>query len=190
MGEALKSEISGTSATYNAVTFHRGAAVASDALEQAPRGAIRILKRLFYEAESDDSRLQVLQTLSRAMQLPLRGVNDALAKILLRDAADIVEFYIEIAPRQSYELLEHMEHVLLWQNRHKGISSRGEQASRNFGHFGMVLRGAATLRNCACHALKLGAVNCSVSSRRVRDVADTGLTVQELGSLRRVGVKG
>lgn len=127
LGEALKSEISGTSATYNAVTFHRGAAVPSDTLEQARRGAIHILKRLFYEAESDDGRLQVLQTLSRAMQPPVRGVNDALAKILFRDAADIVEFYIEIAPQQSYELLEHMEHVLLWQYRHKGKSGVKEE---------------------------------------------------------------
>jgi ppGpp synthetase/RelA/SpoT-type nucleotidyltranferase len=127
LGEALKSEISGTSATYNAVTFHRGAAVPSDALEQVRRSAIDILKRLFQEADSDDSRLQVLQTLSRAMQPPLRGVNDTLAKLLLRDTADIVEFYIEIAPRLSYELLEHIEHVLLWQYRHKTKSGAKEE---------------------------------------------------------------
>jgi hypothetical protein len=127
LGQVLKSELTGSSATYNAVTLHRGAAVPSDALERTRTGAINRLKEFFQQARSEDDRLKVLQTLACAMQPPYRGVSDALAKMILRDTADIVAFYTEIAPRQSYELLEHLEHSLLWQYRHKGKSGVKEE---------------------------------------------------------------
>jgi ppGpp synthetase/RelA/SpoT-type nucleotidyltranferase len=127
LGEVLKSELTGSSATYNAVTLHRGAAVPNDALEIARKGAINLLKGFLRDADSEGDRLSVVQTLARAMQPPYRGVSDALAKMILRDTVDIVDFYTEIAPGQSYELLEHLEHSLLWQYRHKGKSGAKEE---------------------------------------------------------------
>lgn len=127
LGEILKSELTGSSATYNAVTLHRGAAVPNDALEIARKGAINLLKGFFREADSEGDRLSVVQTLARAMQPPYRGVSDALAKMILRDTVDIVDFYTKIAPGQRYELLEHLEHSLLWQYRHKGKSGVKEE---------------------------------------------------------------
>ncbi|MGO9995821.1 MAG: hypothetical protein ACLPTF_25370 [Steroidobacteraceae bacterium] len=126
-GEVLKSELTGSSATYNAVTLHRGAAVPNDALEVARKGAINLLKGFFRKTESEGDRLWVVQTLAHAMQPPYRGVSDALAKMILRDTVDIVDFYTEIAPGLSYELLEHLEHSLLWQYRHKGKSGVKEE---------------------------------------------------------------
>src|SRR6185437_2865273 len=120
LGEVLKSELTGSSATYNAVTLHRGAAVASDALEIARHGAINFLKQIFRATDSEKDRLTVVQALACAMQPPYRGISDALAKLIVRDTAEIVDFYTEVAPKQSYELLEHVEHSLLWQYRHKG----------------------------------------------------------------------
>lgn len=127
LGEVLNSELTGSSATYNAVTLHRGAAVPNDALERARKGAINLLKGFYGEADSEGDRISVVQTLARAMQPPYRGVSDALAKMLIRDTVDIVDFYTEIAPGQSYELLEHLEHSLLWQYRHKGKSGAKEE---------------------------------------------------------------
>jgi ppGpp synthetase/RelA/SpoT-type nucleotidyltranferase len=127
LGEVLKSELTGSSATYNAVTLHRGAAVPNDALEIARKGAINLMKGFFRAADSEGDRLWVVQTLARAMQPPYRGVSDALAKMILRDTVEIVDFYTEIAPQQSYELLEHLEHSLLWQYRHKGKSGAKEE---------------------------------------------------------------
>jgi ppGpp synthetase/RelA/SpoT-type nucleotidyltranferase len=141
LGEVLKSELSGSSATYNAVTFHRGAAVPNDDLEIARKGAVKLLKGFFREADSEGDRLTVVQTLARAMQPPYRGVSDALAKMILRDTVDIVDFYIEIASGQSYELLEHLEHSLLWQYRHKGKSAAPEE-DRDL----VALRAALTAR--------------------------------------------
>jgi ppGpp synthetase/RelA/SpoT-type nucleotidyltranferase len=125
--EVLKSELTGSSATYNAVTLHRGAAVPNDALEISRKGAINLLKGFFRKADSEGDRLWVVQTLAHAMQPPYRGVSDALAKMILRDTIDIVSFYSEIAPGLSYELLEHLEHSLLWQYRHKGKSGAKEE---------------------------------------------------------------
>jgi len=139
--EVLKSELTGSSATYNAVTLHRGAAVPNDALETARKGAINLLKVFFRKADSEGDRLWVVQTLAHAMQPPYRGVSDALAKMILRDTVDIVDFYTEVAPGLSYELLEHLEHSLLWQYRHKGKSGPKEE-----DHDLAALRAALTER--------------------------------------------
>jgi ppGpp synthetase/RelA/SpoT-type nucleotidyltranferase len=118
LDEILKSEITGSTATYRTLTLHRGAAAPSEGLDLARQGAIGVLKDLFREASSDDERLAVTRTFAAAMHPP-HGLSDELRKTLLRDTADIVSFYTGVAPTLSYELLEHLEHTLLWQYRHK-----------------------------------------------------------------------
>jgi len=125
--EVLKSELTGSSATYNALTLHRGGAVPSDALEIARKGAINLLKGFFRTTDTEGDRLWVVQTLAHAMHPPYRGVSDALAKMIIRGTVDIVDFYTATAPGLSYELLEHLEHGLLWQYRHKGKSGAKEE---------------------------------------------------------------
>ena len=119
LAEVLQTELTGSSATYNALTLRSAAATPSEILTSTRRGAINLLKGFFREADSEESKLEIVRTLAVAMQPPLRGLSDDLRKTILRDTADIVAFYNEVAAGQSYELLEHLEHSLLWQYRHK-----------------------------------------------------------------------
>jgi ppGpp synthetase/RelA/SpoT-type nucleotidyltranferase len=127
LAKILNAELKGTSSTYNALTLRRAAAVPSGALESTRKAVITVLKALFRDADSEDNRLAIVQTLAVAMQPAYRGSSDALLKTIFRDTADIVGFYIEVAPTQSYELLGHLEHTLLWQYRHKGKAQTDAQ---------------------------------------------------------------
>ncbi|MCZ2156519.1 MAG: RelA/SpoT domain-containing protein, partial [Bryobacterales bacterium] len=70
LGEILGSEVSGTTNSSTAVTLHRGAVVASDALRVLRTKAIDLLKRQFALAESDEERRAVLLTLQAATHTP------------------------------------------------------------------------------------------------------------------------
>lgn len=119
LAEVLQTELTGSSATYNTVTLRSAAATPSELLTSTRGGAINLLKGFFRQADSEEAKLGIVQTLAVAMQPPLRGLSDDLRRTILRDTADIVAFYNEVAAGQSYELLEHLEHSLLWQYRHK-----------------------------------------------------------------------
>jgi hypothetical protein len=54
--QVLEPEVSGTSGTYNTVTFHRGAVAPSDMLAQVRSKAIDSLDTLFRTAENDSER--------------------------------------------------------------------------------------------------------------------------------------
>jgi len=116
--QALQTEITGSSATYHAFTFKRAAARPDEALLHVRASAIQVLKQLFQEAMSEEDRFAVAQKFAMAMHPPT-GPSDELRKMLTRDAICIVEFYMEVASHQSFELLSHVEHQLLWQYRHK-----------------------------------------------------------------------
>jgi ppGpp synthetase/RelA/SpoT-type nucleotidyltranferase len=115
LGQVLQPEGEGTSSTYNTLTIHTGAVVPSEMLINMRSNAIEILKAFFRDAQTDAERREVMQTLSTAMRLPHRGnYSNELFKIVLDDKANIVEFYKELADDLSYELLQALEHELLW----------------------------------------------------------------------------
>jgi ppGpp synthetase/RelA/SpoT-type nucleotidyltranferase len=115
LGQVLQPEVQGTSSTYNTLTIHTGTVVPSEMLINMRSNAIEILMALFRDAKTDTERREVMQTLSTAMRLPHRGnYSNELLKIVLDDKANIVEFYKELADDQSYELLQALEHELVW----------------------------------------------------------------------------
>lgn len=115
LGQVLQPEVEGTSSTYKTLTIHTGAVTPSEMLINMRSNAIDILKAFFGDAKTDAERREVMQTLSTAMRLPHRGnYSNELFKIVLDDKANIVEFYKELADNQSYELLQTLEHELLW----------------------------------------------------------------------------
>ncbi len=115
LGQVLQPEVEGTSSTYKTLTIHRGAVVPSEMLIKIRVKAIEILKSLFRDAKTDAARREVVQMLSTATRTPYTGnYSNELLKIILDDTANIVEFYKEVAADQSYELLQQLEHDLLW----------------------------------------------------------------------------
>lgn len=110
LGEVLGAEVSGTTNSSAAVTFHRGAVVASDPLRVIRTRAIDLLKRQFALTESDEERRAVLLALQAATRSPFSGgYSNALARLVMDNTCTIVEFQTRIAPTLSLELLQTTE---------------------------------------------------------------------------------
>lgn len=119
LGELLSPEVTGTSSTYKTVTWSTGAVEPSDALLTIRARAIEALKRMFRHAKTDGERLEVMQAMWEATRLPNRGTYpDALLKLVLENTLDIVSFYVREANGLSFELVQKLEHMLLWLYRH------------------------------------------------------------------------
>lgn len=115
LGQVLQPEVEGTSSTYKTLTIHKGSVVPSEMLTEIRATAIEILKSLFRDAKTDAERREVAQRLSTATTTPYIGnYSNELLKTILDDTANIIEFYKEVAVDQSYELLQQLEHDLLW----------------------------------------------------------------------------
>ncbi|MEQ1941672.1 RelA/SpoT domain-containing protein [Mesorhizobium sp. VNQ89] len=120
LGHVLQPEVSGTSNGYNSVTFHQGQVHASEALRRVRSAAIEKLQDLFLTSLDDRARRSVVNALSKATRLTHQAKTTAdLLKIVLGDTLQIVKFYTSIAGSQSYEILQRLEHDLLWLYRHK-----------------------------------------------------------------------
>lgn len=110
LGEILGTEVSGTTNSSAAVTFHRGAVVASDTLRIVRTRAIDLLKRQFALADSEEERRTVLLALQGATRHPLgAGYSNALARLVMDDTCAILKFQTEIAPTLSLALLQATE---------------------------------------------------------------------------------
>lgn len=117
--QVLSPEISGTSSTYNTITFRTGPVAPSDLLERVRSKAIDSLGTLFRTSVNDAERRAVINALSTAMRMPhLEGPPQQLVITVLENTLRIVRFYTEIAKSLSYELLQSVEHNLLWLYRH------------------------------------------------------------------------
>ncbi len=115
LGHVLQPEVEGTSSTYNTLTIHTGAVTPSEMLTGMRSSAIELLETFFRDAKTDAERRAVKQSLAIATQTPYRGnYSNALLKTVLENTRHIVEFYIEVAGDLSYELLQELEHELLW----------------------------------------------------------------------------
>lgn len=110
LGEILGAEVSGTTNSSTAVTFHRGVVIASDALRIIRAKAIDLLKHQFALAENDEERRNVLLELQDATRHPVgSGYSNALARLVMDDTRTVIEFQSEIAPTLSFELLQTTE---------------------------------------------------------------------------------
>ncbi len=135
LGQVLQPVVEGTSSTYKTLTLHRGSVAPSEMLTEIRANAIKILKSLFRNAKTDGERREVVQSLSTATTTPYLGnYSNELLKTILDDTANIVEFYKEVAADQSYELLQQLEHDLLWlyrRNRDMPIATANDPTIAN-----------------------------------------------------------
>lgn len=109
--EVLGTEVRGSTSSSNAVTIHRGAVVASDALRTVRTGAIDLLKNQFALTESDKSYRAILQALQAATQTPFSAeYSNALALLVMEDTHAVLAFQTQMVPKLNYELLQSTEH--------------------------------------------------------------------------------
>lgn len=110
LGEVLGTEVSGTTDTSNAVTFHRGSVVASDALREIRKKAIELLKHQFTLSDDEAEHKKVLFALQAAT---CRGVgvaySNALARLVMDDTCSVISFETEVAPSLSLGLRQATE---------------------------------------------------------------------------------
>lgn len=110
LGEILGAEVSGTTSSSKALTFHSGVVTASDALRVVRERAINLLKHQFALAENDEGRRLVLQALQTATRTPhSANYTNAFARLVMDDVCTILRFQTEIAPTLSLQLLQTTE---------------------------------------------------------------------------------
>jgi ppGpp synthetase/RelA/SpoT-type nucleotidyltranferase len=123
--EALSTEVHGTTSTYNTMTLHRGSVVASDALRAMRVEAIDVLCKLYRSAKSADERDQIKSVLFAATGMPTStGYSNELLADVLNDSVRVVGFFSDLAGTDDYEIIQSIEHRLLWMHRRsRGIRS-------------------------------------------------------------------
>ena len=124
LGEVLKPEVHGVSSTYNSVKLSQGSTVSSDALARMRAEAIELLKELYRSASSETEKRQVEGTLFEACRTPSgSGYSNELLRVILENCTAIVDFFCQVAPTEIYEILQSVEHRLLWlYQRDQGIA--------------------------------------------------------------------
>lgn len=110
LSEVLGAEVTGTTNTSNAVTFHRGTVVASDALRDTRKKALDLLKYQFALSEDEAERRDVLFALQAATRPAMGGgYSNALARLVMDDTCSIISFEAEVAPTLGLSLRQATE---------------------------------------------------------------------------------
>jgi ppGpp synthetase/RelA/SpoT-type nucleotidyltranferase len=131
LSKLLGSEVSGTSSSFNAVTFHRGSVQASTPLRKIRTAAIDELKSLFLAADTENIRKATFSAMHAATRFPSSGsLSDELHLMILADALNLVTFLTENASIISFEQTQHVEHQFLWLFRHNRETSTSRPTSK------------------------------------------------------------
>lgn len=121
LGEALKSELCGSSSTYNTVTLKHASAVASDALMRMRSEAIQLLIELYDTARSEADKRKTKLAMFEATRFPSYGsaTND-LFVCILQNSAVVADFFASCAATEVYEILQTLEDSFLLLYRWNG----------------------------------------------------------------------
>lgn len=127
----LGTEMSGTTSTSGAVTFHRGDVKASEPLSAMRRRAIALLKALYALASEDEHRRKILSAWRIGMRPPSgSGYTLELAPTLMEAAAELIEFEAAQVHAMSWELRQREERAILNQFRINRALPTALQADR------------------------------------------------------------
>jgi hypothetical protein len=131
LGEALKAEVHGVSSTYSSVTLSQGSALPSDALARMRTQAIEVLTELYRTAPSEAEKRRTEAAFFEATRTPNgSGYADELLVTILENSATIIDFFSTVAPTESYEMLQAIEHRAFWlYERDQGIGALGADAA-------------------------------------------------------------
>jgi ppGpp synthetase/RelA/SpoT-type nucleotidyltranferase len=124
LDEVLKAEVHGVSSTYKGVTLRQGSAAPSDALARMRAEAIDLLMELYRTAPSEAEKRRTEAALFEATRTPNGSAySNELLVCILDNSTAIVDFFTALAPAESYEILQAVEHkLLLLYKRNQGIA--------------------------------------------------------------------
>lgn len=115
LGNMLSLEVSGTTHHSAKLEFKRGTLPESPKLKAIRARAAHLLKAIFVRADTDAQRLAALQAIRTATRAPMQGgYSDATQELIMRSAAEVIEFHTQILPGLSLELRQACE---AWVNR-------------------------------------------------------------------------
>lgn len=115
LGNMLSLEVSATTHHSARVEFRRGTLPESPELKAIRARAVQLLKDIFVRTDTDHQRLAVLQAIRTATRAPIQGgYSDATQELVMRSAAEVIEFHTQILPGLSLELRQACE---AWVNR-------------------------------------------------------------------------
>jgi ppGpp synthetase/RelA/SpoT-type nucleotidyltranferase len=114
--ECLGSELRGTTFSADSATISTGAVPAIDDLRTIRAKSLAGLLEFYDRASGADDKQAILNSLFHATHLPTQAVySNDLCAMVLSDTKRIVEEVTERVPNMPYEVLEHVEHSLLYQ---------------------------------------------------------------------------
>ena len=115
LGNMLSLEVSGTTHHSAKVEFKRGTLPESPELKVIRARAVHLLKAIFVRADTDAQRLEALQAIRTATRAPMQGsYSDTTQELIMRSAAEVIEFHTQILPGLSLKLRQACE---AWVNR-------------------------------------------------------------------------
>jgi ppGpp synthetase/RelA/SpoT-type nucleotidyltranferase len=131
LDQMLGTEVGGMSSTYNTMTLHRGPVVTSDTLRKLRADALDILFDLYRTAASDAERQSTERTIFTATSMPVQAnYSDDLLVDVLNNSVRVVDFDCEIASGEAFEILQKVEHSILWLSR-RSIGIRNDPKASN-----------------------------------------------------------
>lgn len=113
---ALSPEVTGTSSpSFDTISFHRGSVRVSDVLKHVRSMVLTVLENLYQEAETEEEKYAAFNVMLDATRHPYQGqYSDELIALTLQNTQRVVDFCARHRQPMSYELLQHVEHHLLW----------------------------------------------------------------------------
>jgi ppGpp synthetase/RelA/SpoT-type nucleotidyltranferase len=116
--ELLKSDMESTSFSADTLTINNRALPVFEGIKAIRNRAIDGLIALFDGSSTEGEKREVVSALWEATRLPGRAnYSNELLQLTLEDTKRITELLTERATGQPYELLEHVEHVMLFDYR-------------------------------------------------------------------------
>ena len=161
--ECLGTELRGTSFSADSMTISTGAVPAIEDLRTIREKSLAGLLEFYDRVPDTDGKQAILNSLFHAMRLPTQAVySNDLCAMVLSDTKRIVEEVTKRVADMPYEVLQYVEHSLLYQYRRvrditdapddrfgAGTSAKGSQRrSWNSGRLPTVLPASSDTRHC------------------------------------------
>lgn len=114
----LSTEVRGTRTNYNSLTISTATITSNEETRLIRHRCLEILQLLYKKTDSSTEKRQLISTMNSAARLPQRtSASQDLVRDVLLDSSYIAKFYANIAGDETYEILQTLEHDLLWWHR-------------------------------------------------------------------------
>ncbi|MEJ1408629.1 MAG: hypothetical protein RPU60_00155 [Candidatus Sedimenticola sp. (ex Thyasira tokunagai)] len=119
--ELLSPIITGTSSTYNTVTWKTTVVPANEGIKNIRKNALVELERLYEFAANIDQKKSILNVMGTAMDTPHMGdYGDDVLSMVIENTISVAEFIKRIASDEELQIKQKIEHDAYWMLQHKG----------------------------------------------------------------------